>query len=237
MRLYIPFELPSNGLLITPHKGFIGDAEGLEQLERATPGIGQDQIIAELIQKALKEPYWDVRDLTTPDFTYLKVMFSIATFGNKILFPIVCPYCGHEIKFISLKDLKKMLYTDKTKLIRIPNNTSREFYDESGDEIEIKIPTIREKWNVLAEGKTPHATIMAAAYSVAKVNGKILSFLDKERYSQELSIVQKRVILAHVDKLTDFGISVYQDIDCDCGKTVSYPFSVRNSQLFFPTLG
>lgn len=238
MRFYIPFELPSGGELITPHKGFIGDAEGLDQLERAAPGINQDQIIAELIQKALKEKYWDVKDLTTPDFTYLKIMYSVATFGNKLLYPIVCPYCGKEIKFISLKDLKKVPYKPSELLIKkIPGNESRDFYATDGDEIEIKVPTIGEKWDVLAEGETAHASILAVANSIAKVNGKILSSLDKERYVQELSVVQKRVILARVDKLADFGVSMYQDMVCECGKTVSYPFSVRNRQLFFPTLG
>lgn len=238
MRFYIPFELPSGGKLITPHKGFIGDAEGLEQLERAAPGINQDQTIAELIQKALKEQYWDVKDLTAPDFTYLKIMYSIATFGNKLLYPIFCPYCGAEIKFISLKDLKSVSYDTKDVLIkRIPSNDTRDFYADDGDEVEIRVPTIGEKWGVLAEGETAHATTIAVSNSIAKINGKILSSLDKERYVQELSVVQKRVILARVDKLADFGVSMYQDMVCECGKTVSYPFSVRNRQLFFPELG
>lgn len=239
MRFYIPFSLPSGGHLITPHEGFIGDAEGLEQLERATPGINQDQIIAELIQKALKEQYWDVRDLTTPDFTYLKIMYSIATFGNKLLYPILCPFCGEENKFISLKDLTKIPYEDKPiKSKRIPSSDCREFYDETGDEIEIKIPSIREKWDVLSEKESPHATVMAVANSISKINGRIVTALEKECYVQELSTVQRRVIMARVDKLADFGVSMYQDMVCEnCGKTVSYPFSVRTRKLFFPELG
>lgn len=232
MRFYIPFELPSNGELIKPYKGYIGDAEGLEQLERAAPGINQDRIIAELIQKALKERYWSVQDLTVPDFTYLKVMYSIATYGSRLFYPISCPYCDKEIKFISLKDLKKTVYKPNKFLVgKIPAKETRDFYAEDGDEIEIRIPSIREKWEVL-EGNT----ILAVAYSIAKVNGKVLTSLEKEVYAQELSTVQKRVILARVDKLTDFGINMYQDAVCECGKTVSYPFLVSSRQLYFPEL-
>jgi hypothetical protein len=238
MRFYLPFELPSDGKLIMPHQGYIGDAEGLEELERATPGINQDQIIAQLIQKALKENYFDVRDLTSPDFTYLKIMYSIATFGNKLLYPMLCPYCGHEIKFISLRDLKKIKYEPSDLLIKkIPSKESREFYAEDGDLIEIRLPSIQNKWDVLALKDTARATIMAVVNSIEKINDKVYSALDREYYTQELSVVQKRVILARVDKLADFGISIYQDTVCDCGKIVSYPFSIRTRQLYFPELG
>lgn len=238
MRFYIPFELPSKGKLITPYKGEIGDAEGLEQLERATPGINQDQIIAELIQKALKEQYWDVRDLTGPDFMYLKVMYSLATYGNKLLYPVICPYCGHENKFISLKDLKKIEYKDQEiRIKKIPAQGTRDFYAEDGDEIEIRIPTISERWEVLEQGDKPYATTKALLSAINKVNGKSLNSIEKELYIQELSTVQKRVILARVDKLVDYGIAMYQDMVCEeCSKTISYPFHVTSSQLFFPTL-
>ena len=239
MNTYVPFELPSNGHLISPHKGELCNLNGLEELERAQSNPRQNSIISGVMQKCIKNQSIQVGELTLPDFTYLKVIMSMVMYGDRFEYPSICPYCKNENRFIRLSKLRTVPFDAELKnkylVKRLPK--SNDIYNEEGDEVEVRIPSIIEGENIVLEkiSNPQHAYIMSLVASINKINGKQLNEFEKEIYAQELSPAQQRSILSRVDKLTNFGIALMQEYECEhCQKIVSYPFSPSYSNLFFP---
>ena len=238
MKIYEDFELPSGGHLYPYYKGQIGECEGLEELERATPTQRQDSLICDILQKCLKEPF-DVGELVLPDFVYLQIRGRVATYGKRYDYPIECPFCGEVHQATNLNELEIIPFDvekwDKDRVIRIP--ATNDIEDRSGDEIVLRLPSVREREEIQLDRSSAHAGVMKVAYAIEQVNGKKKNAIEKESYAMELSQAAKRVILSRVDKLANFGVSLVQNFECErCKKVVSYPFHCRTAQFWLPTV-
>lgn len=238
MKIYEDFELPSAGYLYPYYKGQIGECEGLEELERATPTQWQDSLICSILQGCLKEPF-DVGELVMPDYVYLQIRARVATYGKRYDYPIECPFCGEIHQATNLNELDIIPFDAEKwmqeRVFHIPQTNDIE--DRSGDEITIRLPNIREREEIKMDKSIAHSGIMKVAYAIEQINGKKVNAIEKERYAMELSQAAKRVILSRVDKLANFGVSIVQKFECErCKKVVSYPFHCRTTQFWIPTV-
>lgn len=238
MKIYEEFELPSNGIIYPMHRGRIGECEGIEELERTTPTSNQDIIICGIMQKCLEKAF-NVDELVLPDYTYLQIRARVATYGRQYRYPIACPFCGTVHEYVDLNSLDiKMLDREKwqtQRVIKIPQ--SNDITDKNGDEISIRLPSIREREEVNSDSSIQHSNIMKVVYAIDTINGTKTNSIEKEKYVMELSTAQKRAILSSVDKLANFGVALIQHFTCEqCHKDVSYPFHCRTAQFWIPTV-
>lgn len=237
MRIYQRFELPSGGHLYPYHIGEIGECEGLEELERTTPTKWQDSLICSILEKCLKEPF-DVGQLVMPDYLYLQIRGRVATYGKTFNYPIQCPYCGEVHQTVDLNQLDMIPFDEKQweekRVIKIPANN--DITDSSGDEIVVRLRSVRENEELMQE-PAQHAGVLRVAYTIDQVNGRKMNSVEKENYAMGLSQAAKRAIISRADKLANFGISFVQKFECEqCHKVVSYPFHCRTNQFWLPSV-